>query len=326
MNTDVSDLLPESIDRLTDGARVPAGLADRALRRSRQRQVTLGTAAATGTAVFATAAVLVATAGTGAAPRGGSAITARTTAYVVNHTERALAAAERGNVIQEVHAAAQGARFALVPNARFVAQAPRATFWSYRGQFREEGFTSGGRLVFNANAVYAPAGQQRTVQGTGVEYPSKIWWRETAHQHLGPGPAPRGCANFYLPPPDGTQVNWPAQIRHALSCARYQVAGRQWVDGIHAIKIVSVAPVKSSQAFWIDPATYLPVRALWAWSPRHGNGGLRLTGDFRWLAPTKANLAALHVTVPSGFRQLHPNILPQLSLSLGRGVAVATSR
>jgi hypothetical protein len=38
MNTDVADLLHESIDRLTDGARVPEGLADRALRRPGYRR------------------------------------------------------------------------------------------------------------------------------------------------------------------------------------------------------------------------------------------------------------------------------------------------
>jgi len=108
------------------------------------------------------------------------------------------------------------------------------------------------------------------------------------------------------------------------------VAGRQWVDGVHAIKIVSVAPVRGSQTFWVDPATYLPVRAVWAaaWarSPGHGKHVLRLTGDFRWLAPTKAHLAALHVTVPSGFRQLHPHILPQIAISLEGGKLVATLR
>jgi hypothetical protein len=57
-----------------------------------------------------------------------------------------------------------------------------------------------------------------------------------------------------------------------------------------------------------------------------GNPGLRLTGDFRWLAPTKAYLAALHVTVPSGFRRLHPRILPQIAIPIEGGQAISFMR
>jgi hypothetical protein len=329
MNTDVADLLHESIDRLTDGARVPAGLADRAVRRNRQRQLTLGTAAATGTALLATAAVLLATAVIGGVPRATGTLPARTTAYVVSRTERALTAAEQGRVIQEAHVALQGGRFAMSPNARFIAEAPRAVFWSYLGQFRDEGLTAAGMAVYNANAIYVPAGQQRTVQATGVEYRFHRWWRVTVHVHLGLSPSPRECARVYLPPPMGIQINWPVEIRRALSCARYRVAGRQWVDGIHAIKIVSVAPAKvpaapakvpalaagnSTQTFWVDPATYLPVRALWAWSPVHGEPSSRMTGDFRWLTATRAHLSALHVTVPSGFRRVRDVAVPDIGM------------
>jgi hypothetical protein len=35
-----------------------------------------------------------------------------------------------------------------------------------------------------------------------------------------------------------------------------------------------------------------------------------LVGDFQWLRPTKANLAALRVTVPPGFQQRHGGGLP----------------
>jgi hypothetical protein len=51
-----------------------------------------------------------------------------------------------------------------------------------------------------------------------------------------------------------------------------------------------------------------------------------MTGDFRWLAPTKEHLAALHVAVPSGFRQRHPHILPQIAISLEGGALAATVR
>src|SRR5256885_2087226 len=35
-----------------------------------------------------------------------------------------------------------------------------------------------------------------------------------------------------------------------------------------------------------------------------------LTGDFRWVQPTQANLGALRVTVPAGFAQDHAGGLP----------------
>ena len=96
MNTDVADLLHESIDQLTDGARILEGLADRALRRNRRRRVTLAAAVGTGTAVLATAAVFVATAVTGGVPRASGTRPAQATAYVVSHTEQALTAGRCG--------------------------------------------------------------------------------------------------------------------------------------------------------------------------------------------------------------------------------------
>jgi hypothetical protein len=45
---------------------------------------------------------------------------------------------------------------------------------------------------------------------------------------------------------------------------------------------------------YVSPATYLPVRVV--------IGGLRQ--DYRWLAPTAANLAMLKVHIPPGFRRV----------------------
>jgi hypothetical protein len=64
----------------------------------------------------------------------------------------------------------------------------------------------------------------------------------------------------------------------------------------------------------VNPATYLPVRAVWAWPT--GNPTTMLTGDFQWLAPTKAH-AALQVTIPAGFRRVHPlYAVPTVSFTL----------
>ncbi len=60
MNTDLTDLVHESIARLTDGERI-AGLAHRAARHNHHRRTALGMTAATSTAIIAAVAVLVTT-------------------------------------------------------------------------------------------------------------------------------------------------------------------------------------------------------------------------------------------------------------------------
>ncbi len=57
-------------------------------------------------------------------------------------------------------------------------------------------------------------------------------------------------------------------------------------------------PVGWTGTLWANARTYLPVRLS-----SHGNDFSFLI-DFRWLAPTKANLAELHQTVPAGFRRV----------------------
>jgi hypothetical protein len=52
----------------------------------------------------------------------------------------------------------------------------------------------------------------------------------------------------------------------------------------------------SGFTLWVNPATYLPVRMTIG----------PVNASFEWLAPTPANLAPLHLTVPAGFRQVPP--------------------
>ena len=73
--------------------------------------------------------------------------------------------------------------------------------------------------------------------------------------------------------------------------------GLQRVDGINAVKLTGG---KALVALWVNPATYLPVRAIF------GLGQGRAQTDFRWLAPDQASLAQLGVPVPAGFRQIQP--------------------
>lgn len=98
MTAQFTELVRDSLDHLTDGATVPAGLAARAGHRVRQRAVirlaAAGMAAATGAAVLVTA---IGTAGT---PRAVKPGTAGLTAYVVSQASRALTAASDSAVSQ----------------------------------------------------------------------------------------------------------------------------------------------------------------------------------------------------------------------------------
>jgi hypothetical protein len=161
--------------------------------------------------------------------------------------------------------------------------------WSYQGTLKVSAFTAAGHRIFDLG-ITAVHG---TLTSTGVSYRSGTWWRGAA------GPAPAG--NGPAPAQCGPDVQlgaggWPAFIRHALGCGEYTPDGRQLVDGIDAIKLTG----KGLGALWVNPATYLPVRALFTF------GSEQIQTDFRWLSPTPANLAQLSAPVPAGFRQVPP--------------------
>jgi len=85
-----------------------------------------------------------------------------------------------------------------------------------------------------------------------------------------------------------------AEIRAALSCGRYRLAGHGQVGTVRAIKLVSEkVNGPYTETLWVDPSTYLPVRLTWHWLDHRAQGPGTLTGDFRWVRPTEANLGAL---------------------------------
>jgi hypothetical protein len=354
MNHDIANLLRESVDRLTEGATVPPGLAGRARRHDRQRMILLRTAGAAGTALAATAAVVVVSIGTNghssinpganSGPRNG--LSTRTTAYVTVRMSKAMAAAEREHVISEIRTTAHGAWFSLVerllPNrvpppqtsAPVRAGLDPGIFtsnlltWVYRGQIRQQGFTADGRVLFNIHSTTvnthrgAPRGLYRQViTNTGADYRARSWWRNSyvPSGYFGYGRPPSSCRDStpglqepvpvaYIGPYD-----WSAAIRLDLSCGYYNLGGRQWVDGVSAIKLVAAKPLTGPIAsqpvpvlvtIWVDTHTYLPVRVMWQWPMSHGKPDGVLVSDFSWLAPTKANIAALQVKVPQGFRKV----------------------
>jgi hypothetical protein len=161
--------------------------------------------------------------------------------------------------------------------------------WSYQDTMKVSAFTAAGHRVFDLRT--APAGG--LLISTGVFYRSGTWWRGT----VGPvsarnGPAPARCGSGIDIGPGG----WPAFLRHALSCGEYAKGGRQRIEGVDATELTGNG---GRTAFWVNPTTYLPVRAIFTTAD-----GTRIQTDFGWFIPTHARLAQLHLSVPPGFRQV----------------------
>jgi len=160
---------------------------------------------------------------------------------------------------------------------------------SYHDTSTTIGFAPGGQRVFAEQTGPAPG--PGSSQEVAVFYGDKTWWRAaTPAPPGGPAPAP-SCG-------PGIQIGaggWPGFIRSQLRCGNFHAAGRQRVDGVAAVRLTGA----NGTVLWVSPATYLPVRVI--------VGGRQPTQiDFGWLSPTRANLAALSVTVPAGFRSVPP--------------------
>ena len=75
---------------------------------------------------------------------------------------------------------------------------------------------------------------------------------------------------------------------------------------MRALELKPAAKGTMATVFWVDPATYLPVRDVTTISPPATGRVTTITDDFRWLPPTPANLADLDVRIPPGFTQVQP--------------------
>jgi hypothetical protein len=168
--------------------------------------------------------------------------------------------------------------------------------WEYQDSAADVASTATGKPVY-ADQI---TGTGRGMTAVVVSYRDATWWRAT--RILKPGaqvPAP-GCRQSE---PGGSN-GWPAYIRQELSCGMYHQDGRQWVDGIDAVKLTGNS--RLLREMWIDPATYLPVRETYL--PVRGAPGptVPVSTDFRWFPVTAASLAHLKVSVPAGFHQVQP--------------------
>ncbi len=271
-------------------------------RPGRRRLLSAGGVAAVAAAVGVLLAVLVPGSPPARSPGAAGAQRARETAYVTSRVRHALASPAKDSkvgysrtVFPHGATLTVGAAGDLTIQDGTVA-GPRsvgsvALRW-YRGIYKISAFTAAGQRAVDVRSTIAAGGRATTV---AVNYRDATWWRATSQgPPATPAPAQLGCGSHGM---DLGPGGWPSFIRHQLSCGGYTASGRQRVNGISAIKLTEG---KGRDVLWVDPATYLPVRALIAGRQQ------QVQTDFRWLPPAPARLAQLSLPVPAGFRQVPP--------------------
>jgi hypothetical protein len=287
-------LLPEETTDLR------AGGASRVAGRRRRRLVQGSAAAAT--AALTAAAVALAVAGVPGAGHGRAAGPAVSTAYIVQHVDTALSAADPG-VIAQLTVTTRGGAAAGRLTVTSTAQE-----WSYGDRWRSVTYSRAGHLAYD-EGFGASSGF------TVVSFAAGEWARE---RQLGPrarlAPGPRGCAPvvaalpllfqpgqpYIAPASSALPANVAGDLRAAVSCGSLAAAGRQRVDGVETIELTSRPDSMIPETIWVSPGTYLPVRLVVRLVP--GTSGPSQTADISWLRPTAQNLARLTVPVPAGFR------------------------
>jgi hypothetical protein len=315
MNLDFDELIRDSMTRFTDGIEMPPALVTNARSQRRHRRARIAWLAS-GAAVTAAAAVTIGTVATGttAGPVGHDRSghhrgQVQTTALVITHVERALAAAATGNPVTYTRQVNHGIKLFLVPPhgrpVRVHGSVMRT--WS-RGPLQRVVITTpAGKPALSTTTDNSSGKSVQTI----VSYQQRVWWRATYDLPPTTKPAP-GCE---LGAMNRTPAEWAREVRKLLSCGA-AVVGRQRVDGVNAIKIKLSSSHRHACAgssdggrchpqsvgwsgiLWASAKTYLPLRLQ-----SHGRK-FSFQIDFRWLAPTAANLAKLHQRVPSEFRHV----------------------
>ena len=288
IGTEFEERLRAEMRHATTGISAPSGLVRRARRDRRRRIVSRASAASVAAAVAVAGAVILSNGTTGASRDSGT----YTTAYVVKHVESALDAA---NEIAYMHVTSRVASpVDIWAYDRPQGQAYRAEYFDLRS----------GELYWEVGMTATPANYQTY---TAVYFDSKTWSKQT---YQGAKPREKSCG-FSLPPTWGTYPEIAAGLHQDLTCGALGSEGIQQVDGVDALKLVSVqharfgpkrTPATTVTIIWVDPATYLPVRLTTQQTRPAASVPMRV--DFRWLPPTHANLALLTVRIPPGYTQV----------------------
>ena len=140
-------------------------------------------------------------------------------------------------------------------------RAQRMVTWFYRQRILYEGFSAAGTQVFNStiNVVTNRSGLQVT-KVYGAAYPALDPLADQSRR------AERAAAPPDLPDcligvaPLGS--SWRAALSKAVSCGLFRLDGRQWVDGVDALKIASKPDngLPAKETIWVIPGD-VPARA-----------------------------------------------------------------
>jgi len=194
---------------------------------------------------------------------------------------------------------------------------PRSVWWAYHNRSRGEVFAAylrkpGQPGAANTDTEYGPPGKSlpsspslHPYTQTTINYSDRTWSRGTQLTGLASGSPGTACelVKAMTDPLLAGKVFFtsPSFIHGALACGGLSVTGRTRVDGAAAIKLTGTWRLaRRPITLYVSPATYLPIRIV--------IGGLRQ--DYRWLAPTAANLAMLKVRIPPGFRRVKNTAAP----------------
>jgi hypothetical protein len=294
MSTDFEQRLRAEMEQVAVRSR--PGLVMEAYRSYRGKRRILRAVAATGTAVAIAAGTAVGVAAATASPAG---IPAQTTAYVLSHVSSALATANR------IMYTTTTTSFGPPANTHFVTDV-----WSYGSLGRQLDESGSGQPMWET-WVQTGHGKPTSIF---VDYQQRTWERFGIARG---GPPPRlsvcGKPGALLIAADATQADWKLVIDSGLRCGLFHLAGHQRVDGIDAIKLTGSADsgimLWASSAggitLWLDPHTYLPVQLAGS-EISSGPKPAAVVIQFRWLPPTRANLAQLTGTIPPGFHRTYP--------------------
>jgi hypothetical protein len=286
-NANLEELLRDGMTRFTADMHAPADIAGRA-RRHRSRRLAMRAAAAGATAVIGAAAIAAAALAAGS-PAGRPVLTA---AYVTGRVRQAMTLAQRRDVERTHLVATRGGRVAHM------------TDWSYRNEQRSLITSAAGQALGEFGWLRTPLPNGSTsIATTLVSYRARTYARKTLNariQQLQPTPASGACKQVpvIFPPASASALRaWISQLRELVSCGAFTLAGRQFVHGVDALKLVRTSKTGMAETIWVDPTSYLPLRLTLS-TP---DASLRF--DISWLQPTAANLRQLRTPIPAGFRQ-----------------------
>jgi len=314
MKQELDEQIRDSMTRFTDGIDLPPRLVADARRRHRHRRRAAIGWLASGAAVAGATAVTISTIATGTvAQRGGhhpvgNKGPVQTTTMVITQVEHALATAASGNPVAYTRQTNHGVKlYLVVPHSKPIQVHGSVTSTWSRGHIQHV-------IVGPKNGKPALSMVTDTSSGKSIEtiisYQRRAWWRGTYQAPTTTKPA-IGCKLGVV---DRTSAQWAREVRKLLSCGA-ALAGSQLVDGVDTIRLklsssyrhacagsntgrCHPVPVGWTGTLWANAKTFLPVRLK-----THGRH-FSFQIDFRWLAPTAANLAKLHQPIPAGFRHV----------------------